>query len=295
MTGELSRWMPVCKPESALPALPTLLLQAVDQVKDRARAGFDASPAPALNDAVSRVTEAAPGARDAARQSSESASNTADQLQEASQDAGQAVDSVTPDIRPDKQVGSPAALVLLAPTGCKQFLACSVILFAGSISRRGLLLGPVGCFAFKATRSRRLQLLCTEALLGWGLQALIQKLERDVLPKIEGQIAELNKADEPTDTTRAIKDQLEVGHWSRIRGMHRFLCMASNLLVSALTLLGHMKSFCMQGMKANITQLLTDVRGGNNVGIQQDATGLQNIFAALREAIPKLNGDSGSG
>ena len=110
-----------------------------------------------------------------------------------------------------------------------------MILFAGSISRRGLLLGPVGCFAFKATRSRRLQLLCTEALLGWGLQALIQKLEQDVLPKIEGQIAELNKADEPTDTTRAIKDQLEVGHWSRIRGMHRFLCMASNLLVSALT------------------------------------------------------------
>ncbi len=120
MTGELSRWMPVCKPESALPAYPTLLLQAVDQVKDRARAGLDASPAPALKDAVSSVTEAAPGARDAARQSSESASNTADQLQEASQDAGQAVDSVTPDIRPDKQVGSPAALVLLAPTGCKQ-------------------------------------------------------------------------------------------------------------------------------------------------------------------------------
>ncbi len=119
-----------------------------------------------------------------------------------------------------------------------------------------------------------------------------------MLPKIEGQIAELNKADEPTDTTRAIKDQLEVGHWSSIRGHAPFLVHGKQspcVSIDAGENNGHMKSFCMQGMKANITQLLTDVRGGNNVGIQQDATGLQNIFAALREAIPKLNGDSGSG
>ena len=118
-TGFDSSWMPISKPVSALPACPTLL-QAVDQVKDRAREGFDASPAPALKDAVSSVREAVPGPRDAARQSSESASNTADQLQEAAQDAGQAVDSVTPDIKPDKQVGSYAALALLAPSGCNQ-------------------------------------------------------------------------------------------------------------------------------------------------------------------------------
>ena len=106
--------MPTCKPVRAPPACPTLL-QAAAQVKDRARERFDASHAPALKDAVSSVREALPGPRDAARQSSESASNTADQLQEATQDAGQAVDSVTPDIRPDKQVGSHAALALSAP------------------------------------------------------------------------------------------------------------------------------------------------------------------------------------
>ena len=99
----------ICKPLSALPAGPPLL-QAADQVKDRAREGFDASPAPALKDAVSSVREAVPGSRDAARQSSESASNTADQLQNAAQDAGQVVDSVTPDVRPDKQVGFPCCL-----------------------------------------------------------------------------------------------------------------------------------------------------------------------------------------
>ena len=119
-----------------------------------------------------------------------------------------------------------------------------------------------------------------------------------MLPKIEGQIAELNKADEPTDTTRAIKDQLEVGVWTCSTGYALIPAYAQQHSSASIDLsesCDQMKSLCMQGMKANITQLLTDVRGGNNVGIQQDATGLQNIFAALREAIPKLNGDSGSG
>ena len=116
-TGDDSRWMLTGKTVSAPPACPSLL-QAADQVKDRAREGFDASPAPALKDAVSAVREAVPGPKDAARQSSESASNTADQLQQATQDAGQAADSVTPDIRPDKQVGSHTALALPAPSRC---------------------------------------------------------------------------------------------------------------------------------------------------------------------------------
>lgn len=42
------------------------------------------------------------------------------------------------------------------------------------------------------------------------LQVLVQRLQKDVLPKIESQIAELSKQDEPNDATKAITKQLKV-------------------------------------------------------------------------------------
>lgn len=40
---------------------------------------------------------------------------------------------------------------------------------------------------------------------------LVQRLQKDILPKIESQIAELAKQDEPTEATKAISKQLKVG------------------------------------------------------------------------------------
>ncbi len=42
------------------------------------------------------------------------------------------------------------------------------------------------------------------------LQVLVQRLQKDILPKIESQIAELSKQDEPNDATKAITKQLKV-------------------------------------------------------------------------------------
>ena len=42
------------------------------------------------------------------------------------------------------------------------------------------------------------------------LQVLVQRLQKDILPKIESQIAELAKQDEPTEATKAISKQLKV-------------------------------------------------------------------------------------
>lgn len=39
---------------------------------------------------------------------------------------------------------------------------------------------------------------------------LVQRLQKDILPKIESQIAELAKQDEPTEATKAISKQLKV-------------------------------------------------------------------------------------
>ena len=41
-------------------------------------------------------------------------------------------------------------------------------------------------------------------------QVLVQRLQKDILPKIESQIAELAKQDEPNDATKAITKQLKV-------------------------------------------------------------------------------------
>jgi len=38
----------------------------------------------------------------------------------------------------------------------------------------------------------------------------VQRLQKDILPKIESQIAELSKQDEPNDATKAITKQLKV-------------------------------------------------------------------------------------
>ena len=43
-----------------------------------------------------------------------------------------------------------------------------------------------------------------------SLQVLVQRLQKDILPKIESQIAELAKQDEPNDATKAISKQLKV-------------------------------------------------------------------------------------
>ena len=43
-----------------------------------------------------------------------------------------------------------------------------------------------------------------------ALQVLVQRLQKDILPKIESQIAELSKQDEPNDATKAITKQLKV-------------------------------------------------------------------------------------
>ena len=42
------------------------------------------------------------------------------------------------------------------------------------------------------------------------LQVLVQRLQKDILPKIESQIAELAKQDEPNEATKAISKQLKV-------------------------------------------------------------------------------------
>ena len=44
----------------------------------------------------------------------------------------------------------------------------------------------------------------------WLMQVLVQRLQRDILPKIESQIAELAKQDDPNDATKAIAKQLKV-------------------------------------------------------------------------------------
>ena len=42
------------------------------------------------------------------------------------------------------------------------------------------------------------------------MQVLVQRLQKDILPKIESQIAELAKQDEPNEATKAISKQLKV-------------------------------------------------------------------------------------
>lgn len=85
-----------------------------------------------------------------------------------------------------------------------------------------------------------------------GREVLVQRLQKDILPKIESQIAELAKQDEPNEATRAISKQLKT-------------------------------------VQTDINRLVDDVQGGNADAIQADATGLQQQFDALRKAIPKLN------
>ena len=64
-----------------------------------------------------------------------------------------------------------------------------MILFAGSTSRCGLLVGPVGCFYSKATVSRRRQLLCTEGLLCGGAYRLSYRSWSGMFfPKLRGKL-----------------------------------------------------------------------------------------------------------
>lgn len=89
-------------------------------------------------------------------------------------------------------------------------------------------------------------------LLKPGREVLVQRLQKDILPKIESQIAELAKQDEPTEATKAISKQLKT-------------------------------------VQTDINRLVSDVQGGNADAIQADASGLQQQFDALRKAIPRLN------
>lgn len=91
-----------------------------------------------------------------------------------------------------------------------------------------------------------------------GREVLVQRLQKDILPKIESQIAELAKQDEPNDATKAITKQLK-------------------------------------SVQTDINRLVVDVQGGKNDAIQADASGLQQQFDALRKAIPKLNPKNGPG
>lgn len=89
-----------------------------------------------------------------------------------------------------------------------------------------------------------------------GREVLVQRLQKDILPKIESQIAELSKQDEPNDATKAITKQLK-------------------------------------SVQTDINRLVVDVQGGKTDAIQADASGLQQQFDALRKAIPKLNAKNG--
>lgn len=89
-------------------------------------------------------------------------------------------------------------------------------------------------------------------LLKPGREVLVQRLQRDILPKIESQIAELSKQDEPNDATKAITKQLK-------------------------------------SVQTDINRLVIDVQDGKTDAIQADASGLQQQFDALRKAIPRLN------
>lgn len=84
-------------------------------------------------------------------------------------------------------------------------------------------------------------------------EALVARLQKDILPKIESQIAELDKAEDPDDATKQITTQLKT-------------------------------------VQTDIHHLLKSVQEGDNDAIQADAAGLQKEFEALRAAIPKING-----
>lgn len=89
-------------------------------------------------------------------------------------------------------------------------------------------------------------------LLSVGRDALVSRLQRDILPKIENQISELAKQDEPNEVTQTITAQLKA-------------------------------------VRSDINKLAVDVKAGDSDAIQADASGLQNQFDALRKAIPRLN------
>jgi len=60
----------------------------------------------------------------------------------------------------------------------------------------------------------------------------VQRLQKDILPKIESQIAELSKQDEPNDATKAITKQLKVytrlqSCWAMLYAMSQWLQMCS--------------------------------------------------------------------
>ena len=48
---------------------------------------------------------------------------------------------------------------------------------------------------------------------------LVQRLQKDILPKIESQIAELAKQDEPNEATKAISKQLKVTPLPQLLGL----------------------------------------------------------------------------
>lgn len=64
------------------------------------------------------------------------------------------------------------------------------------------------------------------------LQALVSRLQKDILPKIENQISELAKQDEPNEVTQTITQQLKVGHCSCLSVFHLYFasCYTSHLL-----------------------------------------------------------------
>ncbi|KAL0038574.1 hypothetical protein WJX77_011107 [Trebouxia sp. C0004] len=72
-------------------------------------------------------------------------------------------------------------------------------------------------------------------LLKPGREVLVQRLQKDILPKIESQIAELSKQDEPNDATKAITKQLK-------------------------------------SVQTDINRLVVDVQGGKTDAIQADAS-----------------------
>jgi len=72
----------------------------------------------------------------------------------------------------------------------------------------------------------------------------VQRLQKDILPKIESQIAELAKQDEPNDATKAISKQLKViehvkvqstGTCSYLRhGAHVHTCIVQSTIIFCL-------------------------------------------------------------
>lgn len=79
---------------------------------------------------------------------------------------------------------------------------------------------------------------------------LVQRLQKDILPKIESQIAELAKQDEPNEATKAISKQLKVARPLASQALAGSkLCLEANGVRAAFTC--RQTACCMRYLGSN--------------------------------------------